>query len=75
MGTSSRMQKLLRFALPNCEYGHINLLKTIYKQNGTLRPQNTQLYVRETEDLMEGFGGLGWNPFEEWWTEHLTKTQ
>ncbi|KAM5537638.1 hypothetical protein V8D89_008716 [Ganoderma adspersum] len=44
-------------------------------KGGTPRPQNTQLYVRETEDLMEGFGGLGWNPFEEWWTEYLTKTQ
>ena len=44
-------------------------------QDGTPRPQNTQLYVHETEDLMEGAGGLGWNPFEEWWTEHLAKTQ
>ncbi|TBU48036.1 NAD(P)-binding protein [Dichomitus squalens] len=44
-------------------------------KDGTPRPQNTQLYVHETEDLMEGFGGLGWNPFEEWWTEYLKKSQ
>ena len=45
------------------------------KQDATARPQNTQLYVRETEDLMDGFGGLGWNPFEEWWTAYLAKKQ
>ncbi|RPD75681.1 NAD(P)-binding protein [Lentinus tigrinus ALCF2SS1-7] len=44
-------------------------------KEGTPRPQNTQLYVHETEDLMEGFGGLGWNPFEEWWTAYLNKKQ
>ncbi len=44
-------------------------------QYDTPRPQNTQLYVRETEDLMEGFGGLGWNPFEEWWAGYLNKKQ
>ena len=69
------MQTLLRFDLPDCESARAGLLKATSKQCGTLRPQNTQLYVRETEDLMGGFGGLGWNPFEEWWTEHLTKTQ
>ncbi|KAI0000202.1 NAD-P-binding protein [Russula compacta] len=38
----------------------------------TPRPLNTQLYVRETEDLgVEG--GLGTGGFEEWWTEHLSK--
>ncbi|TBU22534.1 NAD(P)-binding protein [Dichomitus squalens] len=44
-------------------------------KDGTPRPQNTQLYVHETEDLMEGSGGLGWNPFEEWWKEYLKKSQ
>ncbi|KAI0642769.1 NAD-P-binding protein [Trametes meyenii] len=44
-------------------------------KGGTLRPRDTQLYTRETEDLMEGYGGLGWTPFEEWWTEYLTKKQ
>ncbi|KAI0754350.1 NAD(P)-binding protein [Daedaleopsis nitida] len=44
-------------------------------KDGTPRPQNTQLYVRETEDLMEGYGGLGWNPFEEWWAAYLAKKQ
>ncbi|KAH9941727.1 NAD(P)-binding protein [Epithele typhae] len=42
---------------------------------GTVRPQNTQLYVHETQDLMEGSGGLGWNPFEEWWQVYLAKKQ
>ena len=45
------------------------------KQDATARPQNTQLYVRETEDLMDCFGGLGWNPFEEWWTAYLANKQ
>ena len=45
------------------------------EQDATARPQNTQLYVRETEELMDGFGGLGWNPFEEWWTAYLAKKQ
>ena len=45
------------------------------EQDATARPQNTQLYVHETEDLMEGAGGLGWNPFEEWWTRHLQRSQ
>jgi len=36
----------------------------------TPRPRNTQLYLRETEDLgVEG--GLGTGGFEEWWTEYL----
>jgi len=36
----------------------------------TPRPHNTQLYVRETEELgVEG--GLGTSGFEEWWVEHL----
>ncbi|CCL99566.1 uncharacterized protein FIBRA_01584 [Fibroporia radiculosa] len=40
----------------------------------TTRPRDCQLYTRETEDLIEGYGGLGWTPFEEWWEGHL-KTQ
>ncbi|KAI1794474.1 NAD(P)-binding protein [Ganoderma leucocontextum] len=44
-------------------------------KGGMRRPQNTQMYLHETEDLMEGFGGIGWNPFEEWWVDYLTKTQ
>jgi S-adenosylmethionine synthetase len=41
--------------------------------DGTLRPVNTQLDVRETEKLFEGTGyeGLGWNGFEEWWQQYL----
>ena len=36
----------------------------------TPRPRNTQLYLRETEDLgVEG--GLGTAGFEEWWVEYL----
>jgi len=36
----------------------------------TPRPHNTQLYLRETEDLgVEG--GLGTGGFEEWWTDYL----
>jgi S-adenosylmethionine synthetase len=36
----------------------------------TPRPRNTQLYLRETEDLgIEG--GLGTGGFEEWWTDYL----
>ncbi len=36
----------------------------------TPRPRNTQLYLRETEDLgVEG--GLGTGGFEEWWTDYL----
>jgi len=34
------------------------------------RPRDTQLYVRETEELgVEG--GLGCGGFVEWWEEHL----
>ncbi|KAI0760373.1 NAD(P)-binding protein [Fomes fomentarius] len=55
-------------------HGHINADASPPKYD-TPRPQNTQLYVRETEDLMEGFGGLGWNPFEEWWAGYLNKKQ
>ncbi|OSC97763.1 NAD-P-binding protein [Trametes coccinea BRFM310] len=39
--------------------------------DGTPRPRDCQLYTHETEDLMEGYGGLGWTPFEEWWAEYL----
>ncbi|EIM81101.1 NAD-P-binding protein [Stereum hirsutum FP-91666 SS1] len=40
----------------------------------TPRPRDTQLYVRETEDLgIEG--GLGTTGFEEWWIEYLGKKQ
>lgn len=35
------------------------------------RPKDCQLYTRETEDLMEGAGGLGTTGFEEWWAEYL----
>ena len=35
------------------------------------RPKDCQLYVRETEDVMEGAGGLDTTGFEEWWTEYL----
>jgi hypothetical protein len=39
----------------------------------TPRPRNTQLYLRETEDLgVEG--GLGTGGFEEWWTDYLRNT-
>lgn len=42
----------------------------------TTRPRNCQLYVQETEDLMDGeYGGLGWQPFEEWWEAHLSTRQ
>lgn len=46
-------------------------------KDGTPRPANTQLDVRDTEKLLEGSGdpdeleGLGWCLFEEWWTQHL----
>ncbi|KAI0066851.1 NAD-P-binding protein [Artomyces pyxidatus] len=36
----------------------------------TPRPRDTQLYVRETEDLGV-VGGLGTCGFEEWWAAHL----
>jgi len=35
------------------------------------RPRDCQLNTRDTEDLMEGVGGLDTTGFEEWWTEHL----
>ncbi|KAI0690892.1 NAD(P)-binding protein [Cytidiella melzeri] len=41
----------------------------------TTRPRDCHLYTRETEDLMAANGGLGWTPFEEWWTAHLNKAQ
>ena len=41
----------------------------------TTRPRDCHLYTHETEDLMEGYSGLGWNPFEEWWTQHLQNSQ
>ncbi|KAI0828652.1 NAD-P-binding protein [Trametes gibbosa] len=34
-------------------------------KEGTPRPRDCQLYTRETEELMEGYGGLSWTPFEE----------
>ncbi|KAI0298694.1 NAD-P-binding protein [Multifurca ochricompacta] len=36
----------------------------------TPRPHNTQLYLRETKDLVAE-GGLGTSGFEEWWVEYL----
>ncbi|KAI0342187.1 NAD-P-binding protein [Trametopsis cervina] len=41
----------------------------------TSRPRDCHLYTRETEDLLAQNGGLGWTPFEEWWSEHLKKAQ
>jgi len=41
----------------------------------TSRPRDCHLYTRETEDLMDKVGGLGWTPFEEWWTAHLASVQ
>jgi hypothetical protein len=35
------------------------------------RPKDCQLYTRETEDMMEGAGGLSTTGFEEWWAEYL----
>lgn len=35
------------------------------------RPRDCRLYTRETEDMMEGAGGLGTTGFEEWWAEYL----
>ncbi|KAG8831457.1 hypothetical protein FRC17_003120 [Serendipita sp. 399] len=42
-------------------------------QDGTPRPINTQLDVMETERLFYGSAseGLGWNGFEEWWSDYL----
>jgi hypothetical protein len=42
----------------------------VWKQGSTPRPRNTQLYLRETEDL-DVEGGLGTCGFEEWWVEYL----
>lgn len=53
----------------------VTMTDIIHQQDGTPRPRDCQLYTRETEDLMEGYGGLGWTPFDEWWTEYLTKKQ
>ncbi|KAH8084359.1 hypothetical protein BXZ70DRAFT_570908 [Cristinia sonorae] len=41
----------------------------------TSRPRDCQLYTRETEDLMEKYGGLGWTPFEEWWSSYFQAKQ
>ncbi|KAF9807156.1 hypothetical protein IEO21_08356 [Rhodonia placenta] len=41
----------------------------------TTRPRDCQLYTRETEDLMEGYGSLGWTPYEEWWESYLKAKQ
>ncbi|TCD61464.1 hypothetical protein EIP91_008399 [Steccherinum ochraceum] len=41
----------------------------------TSRPRDCQLYTRETEDLVEKYGGYQWTPFEEWWTQHLQSKQ
>ncbi|KAI0792470.1 NAD(P)-binding protein [Abortiporus biennis] len=41
----------------------------------TSRPRDCHLYTHETEDLMEGYGGLGWTPFEEWWIQYLNSKQ
>ncbi|PCH35376.1 NAD(P)-binding protein [Wolfiporia cocos MD-104 SS10] len=41
----------------------------------TTCPRDCQLYTRETEDLVEGYGGLGWTPFEEWWQGYLQAKQ
>lgn len=44
--------------------------------DGTPRPANTQLDVRQTEALFEGSGfeGLGWSVFEDWWAGYLGKS-
>lgn len=39
------------------------------------RPKNCQLYVQETDDLMDEYGGLSWQPIEEWWEAHLSKPE
>ena len=45
-------------------------IKNEMKKGSTLRPQNTQLSLQETEGLgVEG--GLMTGGFEEWWVEYL----
>ncbi|EGN92880.1 hypothetical protein SERLA73DRAFT_116738 [Serpula lacrymans var. lacrymans S7.3] len=39
----------------------------------TTRPRDCHLYTRETEDL-DVPGGLDCSLFEEWWTQHLSKS-
>ncbi|KAI0319248.1 NAD-P-binding protein [Amylostereum chailletii] len=54
-------------------HGHIIADDAPPAAGATPRPRDTQLYVRETEDLgVEG--GLGTVGFEEWWEERLRKT-
>lgn len=73
--TGSGLINLLGFELSHC-------LTFIHKPHhraldGTPRPANTQLDVRETEALFEGSGfeGLGWSVFEDWWTEYLGRSE
>jgi S-adenosylmethionine synthetase len=39
----------------------------------TPRPRDCKLYTHETEELMQDRGGLGWTPFEEYWSKYLIK--
>ena len=54
----------------------LGLMGAWYKgEAATTRPRDCRLYTHETEDLMEGYGGLGWTPFEEWWEKQLQGSQ
>ncbi|KAJ3525267.1 hypothetical protein NM688_g8428 [Phlebia brevispora] len=44
-------------------------------KDAATRPRDAHLYTHETEDLMADAGGLGWTPFEEWWTGYLNRSQ
>lgn len=48
------------------------LIISIIILGATPRPRDTQLYVRETEEIgVEG--GLATTGFEEWWEQYLEK--
>lgn len=44
-------------------------------QDAATRPKDAHLYTHETEELMADAGGLGWTPFEEWWSGYLNRVQ
>lgn len=51
--------------------GHIKADSTPPSAEATPRPKDCRLDTQETEALWPNGEGLGWVPFEQWWTAHL----
>lgn len=58
-------------------FANVDIMNLIPQQGeaATTRPRDCHLYTGETEILLDGFGGLEWTPFEDWWVGHLNNAQ